>query len=161
MKKKIIKCERCGEKLVGPYEMLELSITDGKYYRYIPEGHISQGAFFFGIKCARQQLEDTTLSSEAQARERHVEKINAAIDAIINLEDFYPLPNALSAALSKLNSMRSRAEEEIEPGDEVWDSHNKEYGIVESIGAVNFFLTASDDKPADHLVIGKQFCFKT
>jgi hypothetical protein len=45
---------------------LELSNTDGKYYkidelskRSIPEGHISQGAFPFGSTCAKEQLKET------------------------------------------------------------------------------------------------------
>lgn len=51
------RCQRCGEELhPDRVEWLELSNTDGKYYRAIPEGHISQGAFPFGQTCATKQL---------------------------------------------------------------------------------------------------------
>jgi hypothetical protein len=66
MKPEIIKCERCGEALKpGRVVWLELSNTDGKYYRIreltercIPEGHTSQGAFPFGSTCADKQLKE-------------------------------------------------------------------------------------------------------
>jgi len=57
-------CQRCGKVLMTEIVVwLELSNTDGKYYkinglteRSIPEGHISQGAFPFGSTCAKKQL---------------------------------------------------------------------------------------------------------
>ena len=50
-----IKCERCGEVLKSKnIKWLELSNTDGKYYSKIPDNHISQGEFPFGISCAKQ-----------------------------------------------------------------------------------------------------------
>lgn len=54
------KCERCGEILVAERVVwLELSQTDGKYYRTLPVGHISQGGFPFGSTCAEKQLKET------------------------------------------------------------------------------------------------------
>lgn len=57
------KCERCGEPLIGSNKSstkwLELSQTDGNYYSEIPKGHISQGSFPFGTKCATAQLKET------------------------------------------------------------------------------------------------------
>jgi hypothetical protein len=52
-------CERCDEEL-NPERVvwLELSNTDGKYYKNIPEGHISQGSFGFGISCSKTQLKE-------------------------------------------------------------------------------------------------------
>ena len=62
----IIRCERCNE-LINPKTAvwLELSITDGKYYKEgkIPEGHVSQGGFSFGKACAVAQLKETLLSN--------------------------------------------------------------------------------------------------
>lgn len=56
----IIRCERCNEKL-NPKKViwLELSITDGKYYSELPEGHESQGGFSFGKACSIKQLQET------------------------------------------------------------------------------------------------------
>lgn len=51
-----IKCEKCGEILKPDTVVwLELSITDGKYYKNLPEGHESQGAFSFGKTCAKNE----------------------------------------------------------------------------------------------------------
>jgi len=36
-----------------------LSNTDNYYYTTIPEGHISQGAFSFGLACSRAQSKVT------------------------------------------------------------------------------------------------------
>lgn len=61
------KCERCGE-ILNPDKVvwLELSNTDDLYYeikdlseKSIPEGHISQGCFPFGSKCAKKQIKET------------------------------------------------------------------------------------------------------
>ncbi len=53
-------CERCGEFLnPNAITWLELSYTDGLYYKSIPAGHKSQGAFSFGKKCAKIILEET------------------------------------------------------------------------------------------------------
>ena len=52
-------CERCGEKLNPSKAVwLELSMTDGKYYNQIPDGHDSQGAFSFGKACSKSQLKE-------------------------------------------------------------------------------------------------------
>ena len=59
MKQQTIWCERCGEKLNPKTAVwLELSMTDGKYYQSIPEGHDSQGGFSFGKACAKSQLKE-------------------------------------------------------------------------------------------------------
>jgi hypothetical protein len=59
MKEQTIWCERCGEKLNPKTAVwLELSMTDGKYYNQIPEGHDSQGGFSFGKACAKSQLKE-------------------------------------------------------------------------------------------------------
>jgi hypothetical protein len=54
-----IKCERCGKPL-NPKRIvwLELSNTDGRYYKKIPENHVSQGAFSFGKLCSIEQLKE-------------------------------------------------------------------------------------------------------
>lgn len=53
-------CMRCDRPLEEGNEVwLELSMTDGKYYRrYIPLGHDSQGCFAFGKDCAKKQIEE-------------------------------------------------------------------------------------------------------
>jgi hypothetical protein len=57
---KNIRCERCGKTLdPKKAKMLELSITDGNYYAEIPEGHESQGGFYFGTDCVAIQLKAT------------------------------------------------------------------------------------------------------
>ena len=49
-------CERCGEPLKADRIVwLELSITDGRYYRKLPANHESQGGFPFGQDCARSE----------------------------------------------------------------------------------------------------------
>ncbi len=53
----IVVCEQCGERLSSSRaKWLELSSTDGNYYKTIPQGHISQGFFSFGATCATQQI---------------------------------------------------------------------------------------------------------
>ncbi len=60
MKKSIIRCERCGEKLTSnKIVWLELSVTDGYYYKKLPKDHESQGSFSFGSACAKTQLKET------------------------------------------------------------------------------------------------------
>lgn len=55
-----IYCERCEKKLNPKTAVwLELSNTDANYYEAIPEGHVSQGCFSFGIACAKNELKDT------------------------------------------------------------------------------------------------------
>ncbi len=57
-KQETIRCERCNE-ILNPNTTvwLELSNTDGKYYRgNIPKGHTSQGAFAFGRACAVREV---------------------------------------------------------------------------------------------------------
>jgi len=59
MNEQTIYCERCGEKLNPKTSVwLELSMTDGNYYKEIPEGHDSQGGFSFGKACAKSQLKE-------------------------------------------------------------------------------------------------------
>ena len=53
----LIICERCGEILLpNRVKYLELSITDGNYYKKLPEGHESQGGFPFGLTCAKKMI---------------------------------------------------------------------------------------------------------
>ena len=60
MKEQTIWCERCGEKLNPKTAVwLELSMTDGNYYKEIPDGHDSQGGFSFGKACAKSQLKES------------------------------------------------------------------------------------------------------
>lgn len=48
-------CEKCGESLKPEHIVwLELSTTDGHYYRKLPQGHESQGRFPFGRSCAKR-----------------------------------------------------------------------------------------------------------
>ena len=59
MNEQTIWCERCGEKLNPKTAVwLELSMTDGNYYKEIPDGHDSQGGFSFGKACAKSQLKE-------------------------------------------------------------------------------------------------------
>jgi hypothetical protein len=60
MKKETIRCERCGE-VLNPkmVKWLELSNTDGNYYKKIPQGHESQGGFPFGKTCEIKQINET------------------------------------------------------------------------------------------------------
>jgi hypothetical protein len=52
-----IRCERCGEVLKPDKVVwLEHSNTNGKYYRKLPPGHISQGSFAFGATCAKKEV---------------------------------------------------------------------------------------------------------
>lgn len=58
--KKVFKCYRCGEVLTSKkIKCLELSNSDGNFYSEIPKGHVSQGGFDFGIKCATIQIYET------------------------------------------------------------------------------------------------------
>jgi hypothetical protein len=52
-----IRCERCSE-ILNPDKViwLEYSQTDGKYYKELPEDHVSQGAFPFGLACSKKEL---------------------------------------------------------------------------------------------------------
>lgn len=55
-----VTCTRCGKEIKGEHIMLELSNTNGHYYHNsIPYGHVSQGAFPFGVKCAAYEIIDT------------------------------------------------------------------------------------------------------
>lgn len=94
-------------------------------------------------------------SSIEQAKENYINALYGCIDAIINLEDFIPIPNQLKDALSKVNSLKHYAELELEPGDKVWDNHNNEYGIIKSIGDLNIFFEG------DKMSVGKKFCIQT
>lgn len=54
-----IRCERCDEELTPQRAVwLELSMTDGLYYKTIPQSHESQGGFAFGQTCAKKQLKE-------------------------------------------------------------------------------------------------------
>lgn len=56
-KTQTIWCERCQRRLNPAKAVwLELSNTNGQYYEDIPKGHVSQGAFPFGLACAEAQL---------------------------------------------------------------------------------------------------------
>lgn len=96
--------------------------------------------------------------NEIKANELHIEKINMAIDAIIDLEDYYPLPNDLSKALDKLNSLRSLAEEDISVGDKVYIPFLGKIKEVYQDGYLNWFFNPDIDK--EYFAIGKKFCFK-
>jgi hypothetical protein len=62
----VIRCERCNERLNPKTAVwLELSMTDGKYYKQIPEGHLSQGGFSFGIACSKTQLKEDNTNDKA------------------------------------------------------------------------------------------------
>ncbi len=69
MSETIIRCERCSERL-NPKTLvwLELSQTDGKYYRQIPEGHVSQGAFTFGSACAKIETGEKEIQIQSVGR---------------------------------------------------------------------------------------------
>ena len=59
MKEQTLFCERCGDKLNPSKAVwLELSMTDGRYYKEIPKGHDNQGGFSFGKTCSIQQLKE-------------------------------------------------------------------------------------------------------
>jgi hypothetical protein len=55
----IIRCTKCNEILDSKKIIwLELSNTDGNFYKEIPSNHISQGGFPFGLKCSKNVLKD-------------------------------------------------------------------------------------------------------
>lgn len=87
-----------------------------------------------------KELQDR-LQEVEQARENHVDKINAVIDAIINLEEYYYcLPNDLVMALNKARKLRNLAEEQIEVGDMVYDSEYGKDVIVLEIDGASFVV---------------------
>jgi hypothetical protein len=53
----IHRCENC-ERVLDETKIvwLELSLTDGRYYLELPEGHESQGGFAFGADCAAKEI---------------------------------------------------------------------------------------------------------
>ena len=54
---KIIRCTECNEILTSKKIVwLELSNTDGNFYKEIPLNHTSQGGFPFGVKCSKKVL---------------------------------------------------------------------------------------------------------
>jgi len=58
-------CERCGDEILPGREIwLELSITDGKYYKTLPGGHESQGYFCFGKTCAGRINDDDIIGQD-------------------------------------------------------------------------------------------------
>jgi hypothetical protein len=95
MKKQPIKCERCGETLIpGKVVWLELSNTDGKYYRIkdlaersIPEGHVSQGGFPFGSDCAKKQLKETENEIEGKKIKPDYVKTHIVIDMVYHEDE--------------------------------------------------------------------------
>lgn len=92
-------------------------------------------------------------------RDIHVNDINKAIDAILNLDHYYEcLPYDLSQALIKLNSLRTLAEEDIEKGDTVWDSFTGQRRKVKFVQVKNLCF---DDGIIEFRTIGKKFCFKS
>lgn len=91
---------------------------------------------------------------DVAAKENYINALDAVIDAIINLEDFIPIPNALSAALSKVNSLKHYGELEIEIGDKVYDNVNKDFGVIQSIGTLNYFFEG------EKMSVGKRFCIQ-
>jgi hypothetical protein len=63
------KCTRCNEELKpSRVTWLELSNTNGLYYRALPAGHVSQGAFPFGGDCATRQLKETLKELKANLK---------------------------------------------------------------------------------------------
>jgi hypothetical protein len=95
--------------------------------------------------------------STKEVKELHIEKINNAIDAILDLEDYYPLPSDLSSALNRLRTLRNYAEEEIEVEDKVYDTFTKKYRTVSKVSTINLYF---NDEDTEHYVIGKKYCFK-
>lgn len=90
-----------------------------------------------------------------EVKEKHIEDVENAIDAILNLEKYYhQMPNDLSKALSKLNSLKSIAEEEIEEGDSIYNTIDGTVDKVKQVLVKNLYLTDRKD------LIGKKFCFK-
>jgi hypothetical protein len=61
-----IRCTCCNKLLKDKTVMLELSNTDGNYYKpeKFPKLHISQGSFYFGIGCAATLLKNQSLFSK-------------------------------------------------------------------------------------------------
>ena len=72
-----IKCARCGKELKGEDPIyLELSNTDFHYYLQLPEGHVSQGGFPFGTKCATLECCETVLYLSKQLDRLYAKKWN-------------------------------------------------------------------------------------
>lgn len=58
-KKEVIRCTECNEILTSKKIVwLELSNTDGNYYKKIPKDHVSQGGFPFGSTCSKNVLKN-------------------------------------------------------------------------------------------------------
>jgi hypothetical protein len=58
-KRSLIRCTECGDILTSKKIVwLELSNSDGNYYREIPKGHVSQGGFPFGTTCSKKVLKN-------------------------------------------------------------------------------------------------------
>jgi hypothetical protein len=53
------RCTECNEILTSKNIVwLELSNSDGNYYKEIPDGHVSQGGFPFGSTCSKKVLKN-------------------------------------------------------------------------------------------------------
>ena len=64
------RCYQCGKVLSDKHRpsTLELSNTDGKWYEYIPEGHISQGGFNSGSTCVKRVLKTGKVDEKAKQK---------------------------------------------------------------------------------------------
>lgn len=102
-------------------------------------------------------LESIEVSTEKAVTD-HIEKIESAIDSILDLERYYSqMPPELTSALNRLNNLRSLAEEEIDKGDWVYDTYTGKERQVSRVGERNLFF---EDDNKDHSMIGRKFCFK-
>ena len=85
-----------------------------------------------------------------ETKELHIERINNAIDAILNIEEYYDqMPSDLTKAISKLNSLRSLAEEDM-----VYNAFDGTIAKVEKVLYKNLVLEGRKE------MIGKKYCFK-
>lgn len=56
-KKDLIRCTECNEVITSNKIIwLELSNTDGNYYKELPKDHVSQGGFPFGLTCSKKTI---------------------------------------------------------------------------------------------------------
>lgn len=91
-----------------------------------------------------------------KTKQKHITDIENVIDSILELEKYYhQMPNDLSKAVDKLNSLRSLAEEDFEVGDEVYNTIEGNIDIIDKVLSKNLYLKNRKD------LIGSKFCFKT
>lgn len=89
MKHRKIICTRCKGSCEN-FRMMELSQTDGNFYIFIPDGHISQGHFPFHGLCFQNQLFDTRLHLINEGIEILPDELNPFAETL--LDEIHEIP---------------------------------------------------------------------